>query len=292
MSLTVLEIVQDALWPIAGVTPPSALSAGGGDTQQEKLSRILYDVSREIRREGYLPQMKRTHTFDLVDGVTSYQLPQDYWSMIEGTKYDTDQNWELDGPISDTDFSYRTYWESGSITTAFRIFGFDTNTASAGGQFKVYPTPAGGESLTFDYYSKHLFLPPNWVANTAYSIGDYVNANGNIYLCDTNGTSSTTAPAAFTDDIVDGTTQWDYVESPYETFQTTSDCSIFDDEVMVLGVRVGYLRGTGKDYTKEYADYKSAIAAAKFRMNGQQRGSFSPRTQGRRWTIGNKRGII
>lgn len=54
-----------------------------------------------------------------------------------------------------------------------------------------------------------------WVASTAYVIGNQVIANGNIYTCDTNGTSagSGTGPSGTGNNIADGTTQWDYVSA-------------------------------------------------------------------------------
>jgi len=54
-----------------------------------------------------------------------------------------------------------------------------------------------------------------WAISTAYTIGQYRRANGNLYLCDTNGTSagSGTGPSGTGTNIADGTTQWDYVSA-------------------------------------------------------------------------------
>lgn len=284
MALTVLQIVSDALFPVAGATPPSTL-ASTTDASQLKLKAILADVSRGLRRELQFPSQKRTHDFATVASTESYQLPQDFYGLLFETAWDKDQQWPLEGPLSDSVFSSRKYRETGAIVTQFRMFGFDRNPNSAGGQFKVYPTPTDAYDLAFDYITASLFLPPNWLPSTAYTSGTYVNANGNIYLCGTNGTSGTTAPAAKTANITDGTTQWDYVAAPYETVRTDNDLSIFDDEVMVLGVRVGYLRGTGKDFSKEFADFEDAKKAAKHRYMGNRRGSFGSSRRGPRYTI-------
>lgn len=284
MSLTVLEVVSDALFPVAGATPPSTL-ASTTDSQQLKLKAILADVARELRRDMQFPAQKRTHEFTTIASTDSYQLPEDFFGLLFETAWDKDQQWPLEGPLSDSVFSSRKYRETGAIVSQFRMFGFDRNPNSAGGQFKVYPTPGDAYDFAFDYITASLFLPPNWLPSTTYVSGQYVNANGNIYLCDTNGTSGTTAPAGQGVNISDGTTQWDYVSAPYETVRTNDDLCLFDDELMVLGVRVGYLRGTGKDISKEFADYEDAKKAAKHRYYGNRRGSFGSKRTGPQYTI-------
>lgn len=54
-----------------------------------------------------------------------------------------------------------------------------------------------------------------WTGNTAYLIGDTVsNDGGKIYVCDTNGTSAVSGgPTGTGTNIVDGTTQWDWVST-------------------------------------------------------------------------------
>lgn len=53
----------------------------------------------------------------------------------------------------------------------------------------------------------------NWTVTTAYTVGQYRFANGNVYVCDTSGTSTGNGngPSATTADITDGTARWDYV---------------------------------------------------------------------------------
>lgn len=53
-----------------------------------------------------------------------------------------------------------------------------------------------------------------WAASTAYVIGDFVINDGNLYICDTDGTSdSSGGPTGSGSNIADGTTQWDFVET-------------------------------------------------------------------------------
>jgi hypothetical protein len=275
MPLTVLEIVQSALYEI-GVKPPATLLSATDQTQLQ-LKHLLYAQSRQMRNRRVFPQQKKTHTFDLVNGVGSYQLPKDYFSGLLSTQWDDDRRMRLIGPLTDEEYTLRTKGlGSTSITPAYRIFGPDANPASAGGQFKVDPTPtSSGETLSYEYVSKNMFLPPNWQVSTAYVIGDYVNANGNIYICDTNGTShASTAPTGTTTNITDGTTRWDYSDAAYETIRTNSDLSLFDDDCMVAGVKWRYLQAKGLDYETAYNSYAALVDKAVMRWSGPYKGTF------------------
>lgn len=283
---TVVDLVKEALWPIAGVEPPASSITSTSVVQEQKLRAIVNDIARKLRSEGGFNQQKKTYTFDLVASTTSYQLPKDFYRPVFDSHWDTDQQWPLDGPLPDNIFRSRVIRQAGSIVTAYRIFGSDRNPNSGGGQFHVYPTPSGGETLAFDYYTRHLFLPPYWLPSTVYAVGDYVQNNGEIYICDTNGTSDTSGgPTGTTDNQTDGTTQWDHFDDAYETIQTNNDLPIFDDEAMILGIRVGYLKSTGKDFTTEQVEFLDAIKTAKGRWLGSHRGSMKSRKSQPRYQI-------
>ena len=60
-----------------------------------------------------------------------------------------------------------------------------------------------------------------WVASTAYAVGDKVQHNSNIYVCDTAGTSASSGgPSGTGSNISDGSTQWDY-EQALSTIQAS-----------------------------------------------------------------------
>jgi hypothetical protein len=56
-------------------------------------------------------------------------------------------------------------------------------------------------------------VAPNWAASTAYSVGNQVNANGNVYRCTTAGTSASSGsgPSGVGTSISDGTVTWSYI---------------------------------------------------------------------------------
>src|SRR5690606_30973519 len=126
-------------------------------------------------------------------------LPEDFYAPSPFTEWNNNDNRRLMGPLSDSEFTGRLYGGFGSSNNfEYRFFGPDSNPHTSGGQFNVYPTPASVIECSFEYLTSSTFLPKNWEPSTAYTSGTYVNANGNIYLCDTSGDSSTTPPSATT----------------------------------------------------------------------------------------------
>lgn len=285
MGFTVLEIVQSALYD-TGNTPPTSLITATAFSL--KMKNILYSQTRQLRNLRVFPQQKKKYTFDLVSGQSSYQLPRDFYAACMDTQWDDDRKLRLLGPLSDGDFTART---KGLITTSnfvgYRIFGPDTNpNSSASGQFEVTPTPtSSGETLSFEYISSNMFLPPYWAPSTAYVIGDYVSSSGNIYLCDTNGTSSSTSPSATTANITDGTTRWDYQSAAYERIVTNSDLCLFDDDIMIAGVKWRYLRSSKLEFQEEYEQYVALLKTAQTRHVGSFVGSMCGPTNRRRYSV-------
>lgn len=245
----------------------------------------LYAVSRDLRSRLVWPQQKKTYTFDLEAARTKYPHPQDFFAPCFGSHFDRDRQERLNGPQSDLQWNERLYgFASGQADIAYRIFGPDSNPNTLGGQFHVDPPPAGGETIGFDYISKNLFLPKNWLPSTAYTSGTYVNSNGNIYLCDTNGTSSTTSISGTTANITDGTTQWDYVSTAYETIIANTDVSIWDDEIMILGLKARWFGSKGLSDGGAAVEYEKKISIARGRFEGAYIGSLNGgRNRGRRY---------
>lgn len=236
----------------------------------------LYSVSRDLRSRLCWPQQKKTYSFDLTAGRTKYPHPEDFYSPCFGSQFDRDRQERLNGPQTDLQWNERLYgFASGQADIAFRIFGPDSNPNTGGGQFQVDPSPAGGETIGFDYISKNLFIPKNWTPSTAYTSGTYVNSSGNIYLCDTNGNSSTTPVSATTANITDGTTQWDYVSAAYETVLADTDLSLWDDEIMILGLKSKWFGSKGLDDAGATITYERKIAQARGRMEGAYIGSLN-----------------
>jgi len=240
-SLTVQQLVDQAMASIGASAIPSDITANTSDANQ--MRAFILDESRYLRSQKFFPQCKRLYTFTLEDGRTLYPLPQDFYCPINNTLWDNTNQWQLWGPLSDQEFRLLQVRQLGSAPAyAFRIIGPDGNPETIGGQFEIYPVPAAGSlnTLSYEYISSGLFQPKYWQPSTAYTSGTYVSSSGNVYLCDTNGTSSTTPVSGTTANIVDGTTRWDYVSTPYQSIGATTDMSIFDDDVMLSGITWRY----------------------------------------------------
>jgi len=64
---------------------------------------------------------------------------------------------------------------------------------------------------------KIMLSQPAWKPSTAYSVGNQVIANGNIYKCTVAGTSGTTAPSHTSGTATDGTVTWQFVSTTTRT---------------------------------------------------------------------------
>lgn len=271
--MNVLQLASACAYEI-GVSAPVTL-VGSTDPATLQVLNLIYAVSRDLRQARCWEQLKRKYAFVTVASQQSYQLPKDYFSPLPGTYWDADKSLRMIGPYSDSGFTDKTKGNLGSSFTEYRIFGPDFNPYSAGGQFEIWPIPSSIQNLYFEYLTKSFFMPKHWAPSTVYASGAYVNANGNIYKCDTNGTSdASTAPTGQTQNIVDGTTRWDYISDPYETILADTDFSMFDDDLMIIGTKTKQYQMLGLDYVALEREYKGKIDAAKNRYKGSYRGSF------------------
>jgi hypothetical protein len=120
-------------------------------------------------------------------------------------------------------------WDvTASTDTPTQLVTFDDSTGRAGyGTATAFATPAG-RFLLFCDEANGLFTWSEtgdawtqavgsttqlWQPSTFYAVGNRVVLGGNVYECDTAGTSHTSGgPTGTGADIADGTAQWDYVE--------------------------------------------------------------------------------
>lgn len=275
--MNVLQIVQKACYQL-GIQPPATL-VGNTDNVNLQIVELFNDVHTWLRNQRIWTQCKRTHTFDLEEDRQFYPLPRDFFATILGTPYDDTTAFPLIGPLSDAQFDMRQYGLVGfSPFPAYRIFGPDANPNTAGGQFQVWPIPGSEDTLSYEYQTSSLFKPQNWLPSTAYTITtSYVNANGNNYQCTTTGTSSaTTAPSGqLLTPVANGTSAFVYLPSPYDTVLANTDLSMFDDDVVIAGLKLWYRDAKRQDSTKDQQRFDQLIDSAKARYYGSYRGSMS-----------------
>lgn len=134
-----------------------------------------------------------------------------------------------------------------------------------GGSETAGPGPTGTGSAIIDRYATWQYVPTvAWFAETAYTIGSYVTNAGKYYLNVTpNNQGNTTQKAGkyagpnwTSTTVPDNTAGWEYISAPYETLVTDSDLCLFDEEIMIAGLKWRFLRARGLEYADVKAEYE------------------------------------
>lgn len=284
--VSALRIVQNVFAELALNYPSALITATDTDTIQA-LS-LLYSISRELRNLRCFPTQKKRYEFTLA-GSNRLNLPVDYYSPILSTHLNHNTSRRLNGPVPDYDFTVMSNLGiQQSNEYSYRIFGPFSNHYMTTGQFELYPAPPSSpDSVTysFEYISSNLFYPALWLPSTAYTSGQYVFSEGNIYKCDTSGTSDSFFPPSGTSqNISDGTTRWDYQNMSYEAIIADTDISVFDGDIMIAGLKAKYLAHRSLPLAeKAEAEYQRLLSRAKGRLEGSFVGSFSRQRISRRY---------
>jgi len=274
MSLTVLELCSRFLYRINEPLPASFSLVTGADPGALQVKHILIQVCEELRQARCFPQQKKTYQFTSTSGSrVSYPLPKDFYSPLLDTEYNSTTHLPLYNG-SDADFAYRlNVIASSNYITAFRIFGSDANPNTAGGQFNVNPALPSGQVGTYQYITKNLFLPPNWTPSTSIPALSYRNVNGVNLFTTAGGTTSTTPP---TGAGIDGTVTWTLYDEAYETMLSDNDLCIFDDDLVILGLRARWYEIKRYDgYENFVNEFLSKIEQSVNRWKGTNRGSLT-----------------
>lgn len=283
--LDVLTIVQDVRKAM-NLSVPTALF-GSTDPDERQMLTLLDEVAAELRQAKCWTQQKRKHTFTTTSGRATYPLPKDFYSFVPRSQWNTDETIRLIGPQDDDEFGAKIYGtEPSSVNFSYRIFGWDENDYTGGGQFEISPTPTSEIDLAYEYLTRNLYLPKWWTPSQLYTAPDYVSVSGNVYVCDTNGLSGATPPSGTGSNITDNTTRWDYYDAAWETIKADTNRCIFDSDLVKLGLKAAWKRENGGDWQADRAEFERRIAKAQARYRGPFIGSLcGPKDKGPRYTI-------
>lgn len=251
-------------------------------------------IGDNLRNRPYQwPQLKRGYTFTVTEDTTRYQLPGDFYRILDSSQWDTTNMWPLRGPISDFQWTVRNFAVVSLQTRkAFRILGptnylYNTSPYSqrSRGWFEIDPAPDNSsDELYLGYLSCNWIQPRDWVTSTAYTAGNIRSGNGYVYIARNNATSGATRPNWTTGSAYDGGgvsgVQWTVYSEPYEvnssnTNLNDSDLCLFDDDLMIEGMRWAYYRAKKQEYEQERADWEQQVKSAFARFNGPCRVSMS-----------------
>lgn len=279
---TVKEIIQQFCYRI-NQPAPSAFIGVTSPTEAQYLS-LFKMIGDNLRNRPFTwPQLKRGYTFTTVTDQSKYQLPGDFYRLLRSTEWDVTNQWPLLGPALDSEFTAR---EFGAIDVSTRkmhrirgavnyLFNTSPYNQRSQGWFEI--DPAGQNStdqLFLGYTSCNWIWPRDWVASTVYSAGAIRAGNGYVYRTAAGGTSGSTRPSHATGSASDGSVTWTTYTEPYligdtaNTNLSDDDLCLFDEDLMIEGMRWAYLQATGRDYGQERQDWEMMVKSAAARFDG------------------------
>lgn len=265
---TVLTIIQELTEKFPTIGTPSALINSSNKTVKQLLA-LLNEEGRSLVKQFEWPELRKEHTITLVHGQETYGLPSDFSSIRSDTTWDRTNSRQVVGGLTPREWQIQK--SATGISEFYRNF---TIKGSASNQIYVYPTPSStddGATIVFEYFSKSWARPATWTASTSYAANNCTWYNGNYYTTTSGGTSGSTAPTHTSGSASDGGVTWIYSSSIYDTVLKDTDISLFDSELVGLGVLWRFMRINGlpnfEDYRAEYINLleerKSSLIAAR-----------------------------
>lgn len=281
---TIKQLLQNFCYRV-NVPAPNSFVGVTSPTEQQYLSLFQY-IGDNLRNRAYQwPQLKRGYTFNTQTDVRKYQLPGDFYRILESNEWDLTNQWPMRGPLSDYNFAVREFAVVSLQTRkGFRLIGpvnylFSTSPYSQRSQGWFEIDPAGQnntDELFLGYLSCNWIQPKDWVTATLYAAGAIVSGNGYVYRTAAGGTSGATRPNWATGSSTDGTVTWTVYTEPYlctpsNAALSDDDLCLFDEDVMIEGMRWAYKRAKGLDYMQERTDWENMVKSAFARFNGPTR---------------------
>lgn len=288
---TIKEIIQNFCYRI---NIPAPISFVGVSSPAELQYLALFkEIGDNLRNRPYQwPQLKRGYTFTTVEDERKIQLPGDFYRMLRSDQWDATNLWPLVGPVSDYFFDARQFLGISLQTRkAFRVIGatnylYSTSPYSqrSAGWFEIDPAAENStDELFIGYISCNWVWPRDWVASTPYTAGDIRAGEGYMYRAANTATSSTTRPSHATGSVYDGGgssgVQWAVYTEPYSVISTNTnlndaDLCLFDDDIMIDGMRWAYLRSKGLDFQSQRVDWENQVKSSFARFNGVTKGNM------------------
>lgn len=281
---TILEIISNFCYRI-NQPAPSTIVGVASPAERQYLSLFQF-IGDNLRNRPYQwPQLKRGYTFTTETDERRYQLPGDFYRLLNSNQWDDTNNWPMRGPISDFNFAIREFAVVSLQTRkAYRLIGptnylYSTSpyTKRSQGWFEIDPAGANNtDQLFLGYISCNWIWPRDWVTGTVYAAGSIRAGNGYVYRTAAGGTSGAIRPDWATGSDSDGAVTWTVYTEPYfantaNTALNDSDLCLFDEDLMVEGMRWAYKRQKGQDYQQERSDWEQQVKSSFARFNGPVR---------------------
>ena len=274
---TLKELLQNFCYRINQPAPTSFV--GVSSPAERQYVSLFQCVGDRLRNMPYLwPQLKRGYTFTTQTNVANYQLPGDFYRLLMDDAWDRTNQWPMRGPISDRVMQARQFAVIGLQTRkVYQLIGptqylFATSPFSQRSASSITIDPPGSnntDSLFLGYMSCNWVWPADWVAGAVYAAGSLVTGNGNIYFTTAGGTAGTTRPSVTTGSEIDGPggVTWlvyhePYLVNPANTKLTDNAICLFDEDLMIEGMRWEYKRAKGQPFEDLRAEWERMAASA------------------------------
>jgi hypothetical protein len=226
---TFLEIITN-VGNRAGYTVDSVVIASVDQTTVQ-LRAMANDVIKRMAYEYEWPQLFKTGTITLANGVSTYALPADFSSYHFDSFWNQSTHWRIFGPLSESD--YATIQGYGLVAYPYGQFQLRGVTDD---EFYIYPTPTSAATVVFEYMAARFVRPRTWVVSTAFAAGSYCFYNGNYYTTTAGGTTGPTPPTHTSGTVWDGGVLWTYYDGAYEGFLADTDVPVFLPLVLEQGI--------------------------------------------------------
>jgi hypothetical protein len=246
------QICDSAARVLSLPTPTGYVNNTG--VNEKKLLVAFEQAGRERRRQKQWPQLIRTATLTLVDGVANPTMPGDLMAFINSTAWDVSASRPMEGPLTPQQWNNLKY---GIVNVGpfkkFRVAG-----RLATKRFEIDPVPTAsdaGETIKFTYLSGTVLLPPAWSTGASSTQLPYCsNSAGNIYSAYSTGTTGSTEPTHTSGTASDGAVTWSYYDNSYDIATSNTDTTLFDRECMEADVVWRFRKMSGMDYAEFKAD--------------------------------------
>jgi hypothetical protein len=145
MSMTLLQLCQDALEGLDGIAVPTTI-INNSDPTAITLKRAAMQTGRELARNNW-QSLLTAASFVTESGTATYARPADFGRYADGTFYNVTEYQTLYGPHNPRSWAELTR----GIMTSTALYNFRV----AGNNIVLTPTPSSVQTIGYDYYSRY-----------------------------------------------------------------------------------------------------------------------------------------
>lgn len=201
-----------------------------------------------------------------------------------------------------TEWAFCPDW---AATTIYKVNDFVNHSSNiykcttAGVSGGVGPVGTSGTETDGTVVWTFMSTPIAWAAGETYEADEdnvlsYVTANSKFYRCITSGISGATAINFNRTEVVNGTVTFTFQTDAQEDIALDSYLSLFDDDVMIAGIKWRYQQSKNLDFSAAFAEHEQLVGNSRARWNGSYKVSLaipqtrvpSPNIEEGNWDIG------